>query len=248
MTKTATTTPKVELKNLTLYAGMSEETLAFNATIYVDGKKAGDASNRGHGEPISYHFDDPDVRDRCEEWAKSLPADEADAGNGEAFTIESDLEYVLTMMVSEEDERRWLKRQCSRKVMFLLEGDRKGSYRGWKAKWTTGVKQELHEKYGDKLLQIVNERFGPPAVGDEPSDTPERDAGVDIKDLSVGDRVQVNNAVRPKFLAGATGTVTKKNRTKVVVNFDTTHYGPTGKPWGEKPINCPCSILKKIDN
>jgi hypothetical protein len=40
---------KIELKNVKVYLGMSEETIAFNASLYVDGKKVGDAKNSGTG-------------------------------------------------------------------------------------------------------------------------------------------------------------------------------------------------------
>ena len=40
---------RIELKNVKIYAGLSEETVAFNASVYVDGKKVGDAKNTGHG-------------------------------------------------------------------------------------------------------------------------------------------------------------------------------------------------------
>ena len=40
----------IELKNVKIYAGLSEETIAFNASVYIDGKKVGEAKNSGHGE------------------------------------------------------------------------------------------------------------------------------------------------------------------------------------------------------
>jgi hypothetical protein len=40
---------KVELKKLALYPRLSEETTAFNADLWVDGKKVGYAKNDGHG-------------------------------------------------------------------------------------------------------------------------------------------------------------------------------------------------------
>lgn len=39
----------IELKNLKTLASLSEETHCYTATIYVDGKPAFQASNRGHG-------------------------------------------------------------------------------------------------------------------------------------------------------------------------------------------------------
>lgn len=44
-----------------------------------------------------------------------------------------------------------------------------------------------------------------------------------IYEFSVGQRVKFSNTVRPKYLVGAMGTVSKVNRTKVVVDLDERH-------------------------
>ena len=51
------TAPRVELKKLQVFLRMSEETLAFAADVYVDGKKAGFAKNDGHGGCTMVHLD-----------------------------------------------------------------------------------------------------------------------------------------------------------------------------------------------
>ncbi len=58
--------------------------------------------------------------------------------------------------------------------------------------------------------------------------------------FSVGDAVKYVAAVRPKYLAGATGVVTKINRTKVVVKIDT----PVGKFAGN--ITTPTNLIEKV--
>jgi hypothetical protein len=40
---------KLELRNVKIARNLSEETLAYTATVYVDGKRAVDVSNNGHG-------------------------------------------------------------------------------------------------------------------------------------------------------------------------------------------------------
>lgn len=39
--------------------------------------------------------------------------------------------------------------------------------------------------------------------------------------LSPGTKVKLNHTVRPKYLVGATATIVRVNKTRVVVNFDT---------------------------
>jgi hypothetical protein len=59
-------------------------------------------------------------------------------------------------------------------------------------------------------------------------------------DFSVGDTVKYVPAVRPKYLAGAVGKITKINRTKVVVRLDT----PVGRFAGN--ITTPTNLIEKV--
>jgi len=62
---------KVELRNVKHAAFASEETSSFEATVYIDGKKAGTVHNDGHGGPDMH---DPfDLHAKLEAWAKTLP-------------------------------------------------------------------------------------------------------------------------------------------------------------------------------
>lgn len=54
------TPPNFEVKNVKVIESMSEETLCFEASLYVDGKKVGHASNHGHGGPDMQDFDSPE--------------------------------------------------------------------------------------------------------------------------------------------------------------------------------------------
>ena len=44
-----------------------------------------------------------------------------------------------------------------------------------------------------------------------------------IYEFNVGQRVKFSNTIRPKYLAGAMGTVQKINRTKLVIDLDERH-------------------------
>lgn len=59
-------------------------------------------------------------------------------------------------------------------------------------------------------------------------------------DFSVGDTVKYVAAVRPKYLAGAVGKITKINRTRVVVRLDT----PVGRFAGN--ITTPTNFIEKV--
>lgn len=61
----------IELKRFTTNARLSQETTAFAADVWVDGKKAGHAQNDGHGGCTMVHLD-PSVRDKVETQGKML--------------------------------------------------------------------------------------------------------------------------------------------------------------------------------
>lgn len=64
---------RVELKNVKFYERLSEETNCFTATVYIDGKKAGECENRGTGGSTNVHFLDHVLRDAFHAYARSLP-------------------------------------------------------------------------------------------------------------------------------------------------------------------------------
>ena len=62
---------KIELRRFTSNVRLSQETTAFAADIWVDGKKAGSADNDGHGGATRVRLD-PSVRDQVEAHGKNL--------------------------------------------------------------------------------------------------------------------------------------------------------------------------------
>lgn len=67
---------KVELKRLQIYERMSQETTAFNADVWIDGKKAGTAKNAGHGGNTDVRIDDRALAAALREYGKKLVPDE----------------------------------------------------------------------------------------------------------------------------------------------------------------------------
>lgn len=68
---------EIELKNIEINQRLSEETICFSADIFIDGVKAGQASNRGHGGCTDYHHLNTDTSrmliKNAEKYAASLP-------------------------------------------------------------------------------------------------------------------------------------------------------------------------------
>jgi hypothetical protein len=120
-------TMKIELKNVKHFASMSEETECYNATLYIDGAKAGVVSNRGHGGPDDFHGDRA-LFAQADEWCKAnLPrwsmGDE---------THETDLEMHCGELLNEHLAAKELRRALKSKVLTSRPGGTEVYQSSWK--------------------------------------------------------------------------------------------------------------------
>lgn len=101
---------EVAIKSLKVMESLSEETLCFTANIYVDGKKAGTASNCGHGGCTDYHFDDRKLEQDVDAWTKTLPPREYELPCGKGKTVKGsyrmNLEHYIDDLVYAEYNRK----------------------------------------------------------------------------------------------------------------------------------------------
>lgn len=112
---------KIELKNVKFSELMSEETNAFTADIFVNGKKAGYARNDGHGGCTDCHFypEQKELFRQAEQYCLSLPPIQYPASHGmEAFEIRSDMENVVDQLFEE-----WLKAKDNKKLEKKMESN-----------------------------------------------------------------------------------------------------------------------------
>ena len=148
----------ITLKNVKIYAGLSEETIAFNASVYIDGKKVGEAKNAGHGGS-----NDVDVRDKDGRWNRDLLKEmETEASKHtwsyEGKTHSHSLDSYIGDLVEELDQKQQLKRQLRGKTAYRIPGKsyKDGEYTIVKHKYTKEVGEYLRERHGDDVF-IFNE-------------------------------------------------------------------------------------------
>ena len=89
---------QIELKRFTTNARLSQETTAFAADVWVDGKKVGHAENDGHGGATLVRLD-PSVRDQVETHGKTLVPDEV-----KGYTTGA--EWIVDQLVDAELQKR----------------------------------------------------------------------------------------------------------------------------------------------
>lgn len=96
---------KIEIKNIKINKSFSEETICFNADVFVDGKKTAYASNDGHGGCTfynSYHKpnDDENLR-QAEAYARTLPSHFYEYGDTK-MEIKSSLENIIDKAIDDK--------------------------------------------------------------------------------------------------------------------------------------------------
>ena len=90
-------TYKITVKGLRASDRRSDETLCFEADIYVNGRKAGWAENDGKGGMTNWHFDDRKLEKDIAEWAKTQPKEDAgfEDNPGHPYMMDVTLESMI---------------------------------------------------------------------------------------------------------------------------------------------------------
>ena len=146
---------KLELKNIKVHEGLSEETYAYTARVYVDGKPAIDVSNDGHGGcdyqyPVHNHTKAGDqIVSRVNAWCKnSLPKWEL---GGDEY--ETDLEMWCSEQVTNHLLLKDMRRALKSKVLFVDDKDDLREIR-WK-----GLR-----KITDRHIEMVAAKYASAAI------------------------------------------------------------------------------------
>ena len=174
MTSEFTKNTRIRLRNLSINTAMSEETIAFTATVYFDGVKIGHASNRGTGgattfDRVYYAFESiREAQDRkineAIEWAKTLsvPTPKAFVESlGPEMRMEG-LEDWIDALVAEEDDIRKAKRQLKRllaRMIVVVDGD---VAKTLKTAWDTSKRAQVLKQLPNAV--ILNELPFPEAL------------------------------------------------------------------------------------
>jgi len=147
----------VEIKNLKVADHLSEGTLAFTASVWVNGKKVGDAKNSGRGG-----MTDVDLWERKgEQVRRNNELHDELAEYVRQFTWEFGQHRVDTYideLVEKEDMRQVLKKACRGKTL-LRTPDRtyeEGEYDVIPRKFTKELGEGIRTKYGKDVF-ILNE-------------------------------------------------------------------------------------------
>jgi hypothetical protein len=107
---------KIELRKVSHYPRLSEETAAFNADLYIDGVKRGTVENEGKGGCNNVH---PwQVMEEINKYAATLPSEEM---FGRMVPVSGD--YLISTILEEHLIEKDLKKLLKKKTVFVI-GDK----------------------------------------------------------------------------------------------------------------------------
>lgn len=114
---------KIEVKNITHYARGSEGTPCYNATVYINGKRAVEVSNDGRGgmdRQSAWHENGFNLRE-IDAWCVKEFGQRTWEHGGETYTTDLDLEHYCHDELFKHLDVKFLKRTMKKSVMFFKD-------------------------------------------------------------------------------------------------------------------------------
>ncbi len=153
---------KIEVKSIKVAQWASEETTCYNATVYIDGKRAIAASNEGHGGCDMFHFFEGYTGPSLAEINAWLAANEPPCGPFEADATkralydngsDCDLESFIGRAIAIDDGNKAIKRAM--KKVCGLEG---GKFYTFKCAPTAANLAGVRAK--NPNMEVINDDLG----------------------------------------------------------------------------------------
>jgi hypothetical protein len=119
---------EIKLKNIHVDFRLSEETNAFTADLFIDGKNVGTANNDGHGGMTTCRAKDrkgAELIREAEIWCEQLPPEVMEYDDGSKHTMSVSLDYYLDAMVDEhiaKKEQARLEKLMGNSIIFGIPG------------------------------------------------------------------------------------------------------------------------------
>lgn len=119
----------IELKNVKVIKELSEETVCFTASLYVDGVKKGQVSNRGFGGDNDYDLSQSEF-DKINTWCKK---------NLKPYTFDgqeypTDLDLHVYNLVDKYEDTKWMKSQFKKYIIVIDDTMKTGEYKRYNLK------------------------------------------------------------------------------------------------------------------
>lgn len=141
---------KITLKKFSFNAALSKETYCFSADLYIDGKKRGNVSNRGHGGPTE--FSDREAEAELDAYGAGLPREPE-------FNLVKTGELLVDVEVSRMLQEKEEKKMCKKGITFT-DPAKPRNYSTYEIPYTQKNADWVRAKHPG--VNIINEQFGKP--------------------------------------------------------------------------------------
>lgn len=151
---------KLSVKNVKIHDDMSEETMCYSATLYVDGVRAAGVSNRGQGGCNEYRWADGRCGFDVERHVATLSPSQLPANPepwmADVYPLSQTVDSVVDDLVIafDADGRSRALNKTHTLYRRRSEAYRYGEWHTVNAPYSEGVQAFLYKKYGDDLGDI----------------------------------------------------------------------------------------------
>ena len=153
---TSETKTRVEVKNVKTLN--TPDGYAYNCSLYMDGEKVAEVHEEGHGGAPMIRFSSRTVEQTFYEYAKTLPPEPCDFGDGvDREPLPMDGEFLIGLLVEQYLEDKRLRRLCRKKTLVRMTTDPPGTMTVFSRPYSPEYAARLRAKYGVAIIEIVNE-------------------------------------------------------------------------------------------
>jgi hypothetical protein len=131
-THTAVRLARITLKSFKTVKWMSEETTCFTATVLLDGKTIGEASNEGHGGSTFVRYVSPAARDIADQFSNTICPGDVKGWEfmaGKHFSFDELVDIIVEREMIKKDTARIVakvRREAIKKAHYLKTTTQKG--------------------------------------------------------------------------------------------------------------------------
>ena len=140
------TVMKLTVKNLKKMEGRGG--YVWSCDLYIDGVKAAHVLDEGYGGMVDFHWYRKELESPFLDYIKTLPK-----RNGHEETPA----LFVAALCDEAEEQKTLKRWCKTKTVIRMKDAEEGKFTMFKTRFSPMVKEALLKKYGDRIVEFVNE-------------------------------------------------------------------------------------------
>ena len=141
------------VKNVKFFAGHDADQMS--CSLYMDGKRVATVLDDSWGGGFQCNWIKTDMTKDFECFAKCITVESKYFDDGTTYNGD----IVVDVLVNHFEEVKQMEKWCKGKIVFRLKGDNDGEWRTVKLPFNPTNRRRVELHCGDKLEEILNDRF-----------------------------------------------------------------------------------------